>query len=208
MQLRNNYDKNVFNGDMGRIAAIDRENQVVRVEYPAEGSVASAQSGTIPGIMREPVARYRPYRRRAAPAPAKAVRHSLLGPVAEATYEFAELDELTLAYAVSAHKAQGSEFPAIVIVLGMSHYTMLQRNLLYTAITRARQLCVVIASPRALQRAVENNAVAARYSGLAPRLRSSVLGLPAEPTTESWSTSSQRLSVRRRQSGARSSPGG
>jgi exodeoxyribonuclease V alpha subunit len=176
MQLRNNYDKNVFNGDMGRVAAIDRENQIVRVDYPAEGAVASAQAGTIPGVMREPFAAYRPRRRSGPSAPlatsAATSRHSSpLGPVAEATYDFGELEELTLAYAVSAHKAQGSEFPAVVVLLAMSHYMMLQRNLLYTAITRARQLCVVICSPRALQRAVENNAVAARYSALAQRLQ-------------------------------------
>ena len=78
-----------------------------------------------------------------------------------------------MAYAISAHKAQGSEFPAVVMPLTMAHYTMLQRNLLYTAITRARQLCVVIGSPQALQRAVENHTVAARYSALAARLQES-----------------------------------
>ena len=76
-----------------------------------------------------------------------------------------------LAYAVSVHKAQGSEFPAVVLPLVSSHYMMLQRNLLYTAITRARQLCVLVGSRRAIGMAVNNNRVAERYSALAWRLQ-------------------------------------
>jgi len=169
MQVRNNYEKNVFNGDMGRIAAINREDQALSVEYPAEGTVATV-GGTIPGVMREAGALYRGARRPQRPAPARQARATPLGPVVEVVYDFGELHELVLAYAISAHKSQGSEFAAVVLPLTMAHYTMLQRNLLYTAITRARQLCVIIGSPRALRRAVENNTVAQRYSGLAGRL--------------------------------------
>jgi exodeoxyribonuclease V alpha subunit len=80
------------------------------------------------------------------------------------------MDELTHAYAVSVHKSQGSEFPAVVIPLLTAHALMLQRNLLYTAVTRARQLVVLVGQPRALALAVNNHEVAARYSGLTERL--------------------------------------
>jgi exodeoxyribonuclease V alpha subunit len=90
-------------------------------------------------------------------------------------YEPHELDELTLAYACSIHRAQGSEYPCVVIPLVMQHYLLLQRNLLYTALTRARRLCVVVGDPRAVRRAVENDAVATRNSGLAERLRGPTL---------------------------------
>ncbi|MEO7000932.1 MAG: ATP-dependent RecD-like DNA helicase [Ktedonobacterales bacterium] len=86
-------------------------------------------------------------------------------------YEAHELDELTLAYACTIHRAQGSEYPCVVLPLVMQHYLLLQRNLLYTAITRAKRLCVVVGDPRALRQAVENNALATRNTGLAERLR-------------------------------------
>ncbi len=88
------------------------------------------------------------------------------------SYESHELDELALAYAVTIHRAQGSEYPCVVLPLVSQHNLMLQRNLLYTAITRARRLCVLVGEPRALRRAVENDAVAARNTGLAERLGS------------------------------------
>ncbi len=91
------------------------------------------------------------------------------------TYEAHELDELTLAYACSIHRSQGSEYPCVVVPLVTQHYLLLQRNLLYTAITRARQLCVLVGDTRALRRAVENNALASRNTGLAERLRGRVL---------------------------------
>ncbi|HEX6817366.1 MAG TPA: AAA family ATPase [Ktedonobacterales bacterium] len=91
-------------------------------------------------------------------------------------YEQHELDELTLAYACSIHRAQGSEYPCVVIPLVMQHYLLLQRNLLYTAITRARRLCVVVGDRRALKRAVENDALKLRNTGLAERLRGLSLG--------------------------------
>lgn len=124
MQIRNNYDKDVFNGDMGQIAAIDLEEQAVTVRID-ERTVA---------------------------------------------YDFAELDELTHAYAVSIHKAQGSEFPAVVIPLLPTHYMMLQRNLLYTAVTRAQKLAVLVGSSRAIAIAVHNDRARERHSGLAERL--------------------------------------
>ncbi len=86
-------------------------------------------------------------------------------------YEASELDELTLAYACSIHRAQGSEYPCVVLPLVMQHYMLLQRNLLYTALTRAKRLCVVVGDVRALRRAVENDALAIRNTSLADRLR-------------------------------------
>ncbi|MGE5601979.1 MAG: ATP-dependent RecD-like DNA helicase [Nitrososphaerales archaeon] len=124
MQIRNNYDKEVFNGDMGQIAAIDLEEQILTVR------------------MDERMVRY----------------------------DFLELDELIHAYAVSVHKSQGSEFPAVVIPLLPTHYMMLQRNLLYTAVTRAQKLVVLVGTPRAVAIAVRNDRAHQRYSGLAERL--------------------------------------
>jgi exodeoxyribonuclease V alpha subunit len=91
-------------------------------------------------------------------------------------YEAHELDELTLAYACSIHRAQGSEYPCVVLPLVTQHYLLLQRNLLYTAITRARRLCVIVGDVRALRRAVENDALAKRNTGLDERLRGPTLG--------------------------------
>ncbi len=124
MQVRNNYDKDVFNGDLGRISGLDREEAELRVSF---------DSGT----------------RR---------------------YDFSELEDLVLAYAISIHRAQGSEFPVVVLPLSTQHYAMLQRNLLYTAVTRARKLMVVVGSRRALGRAIHNNDVAQRYTTLRQRL--------------------------------------
>lgn len=135
MQVRNNYDKcpgGVFNGDLGRIHAIEEGTRVL-VRFGDE-----------------------------ADAP-------LL------TYETHELDELALAYACSIHRAQGSEYPCVVVPLVMQHYLLLQRTLLYTAITRARRLCVVVGDWSALCRAVANDAVTARNTGLSERLRGPVL---------------------------------
>jgi exodeoxyribonuclease V alpha subunit len=85
-------------------------------------------------------------------------------------YDWSEVDELTLAYAVSVHKAQGSEFPVIVMPVVTQHYLMLQRNLLYTAITRARKLCVLAGNQRAVAMAVRNNKVTQRFTALEWRL--------------------------------------
>ncbi len=86
-------------------------------------------------------------------------------------YDWSEADQLTLAYAVSVHKAQGSEFPAVVLPLVTQHYLMLQRNLLYTAVTRAKSLCVLVGSQKAIQIAVKNDQVARRFTALDWRLR-------------------------------------
>ena len=128
MQVRNDYDKDVFNGDVGWIRTIDRENSSIKVEFLEEA-----------------------------------------GPLL-VSYNFHELDELVLAYAVTVHKSQGSEYPAIVLTLFNQHYMLLQRNLLYTAITRAKRLCVIVGQSRALAAAVRNNRVALRNTGLAERL--------------------------------------
>jgi exodeoxyribonuclease V alpha subunit len=125
LQVRNDYDKGVFNGDLGRVAGFDAEREVVRVEF--ESSVE---------------------------------------------YQVADLDELTLAYAISTHRSQGSEFPVVVLPLTTQHYVMLQRNLLYTAVTRARRLIVIVGTRKALKLAVENNEVATRNTTLKERLRS------------------------------------
>ncbi|GER85972.1 hypothetical protein KDW_01340 [Dictyobacter vulcani] len=128
MQTRNNYDKGVFNGDVGFIRRIDRENLVVKVEFAEEA-----------------------------------------GPLL-VEYDFHELDELVLAYAVTVHKSQGSEYPAVVLPLVREHRMLLQRNLLYTAITRAKRFCVIVGQPSALEYAVHNDRVALRNTGLAERL--------------------------------------
>ncbi len=104
------------------------------------------------------------------------VRFSDAADAEAVVYEQHELDELTLAYACSIHRAQGSEYPCVVIPLVMQHYLLLQRNLLYTALTRARKLCVLIGDRRALRRAIENDALAQRNTGLAERLRGPTLG--------------------------------
>jgi exodeoxyribonuclease V alpha subunit len=124
MQLRNNYDLEVWNGDIGRVSGIDEVEQRVRVVYDGR----------------------------------------------EVAYDFASLDEMSPAYACTIHKSQGSEFPCVVIPLHSTHYVMLQRNLLYTAITRAKRLVVLVGEERALRIAVGNRRVRARHTRLAERL--------------------------------------
>jgi exodeoxyribonuclease V alpha subunit len=124
MQLRNNYDKGVFNGDLGRIVGIDRENGSAKVDF--------------------------------------------LDKVVE--YESDELDEISLAYATSVHKSQGSEYPAVVIPLHTSHYLMLHRSILYTAITRGKKLVVLVGSRKALAMAIRNLRVEKRNTGLREKL--------------------------------------
>lgn len=125
IQLVNNYDRNVFNGDVGTIAGIDPEDQILKVRFP-EGTVE---------------------------------------------YDFSDYDELQLAYCLSVHKAQGSEYKAVVLVMHSSQYMMLQRNLLYTGLTRARDLCLLVGDRRAIGRAVRNNRTTRRYTRLAERLQ-------------------------------------
>jgi exodeoxyribonuclease V alpha subunit len=125
MQTENNYDKDVFNGDIGQISEIDPIEREVRIRFDQR----------------------------------------------EVIYDFGELDEITLAYAITIHKAQGSEFPAVVIPLAMQQYVMLQRNLIYTAITRGKQLVVVIGQKKAFLTAIKNNQNTRRFGGLLERLR-------------------------------------
>jgi exodeoxyribonuclease V alpha subunit len=127
MQIRNNYDKDIYNGDIGKITKIDREIQEVAINFDGK----------------------------------------------EVNYEFSELDEIVLSYAISIHKSQGSEYPAIVIPLLTQHYMMLQRNLLYTAITRGKKLVVLVGSKKAIAIAVRNNQPLKRYTRLKIRLQDS-----------------------------------
>ncbi len=128
MQTRNNYDKEVYNGDIGRVYSFDFEEQSMMVRIDGR---------TVP-------------------------------------YDFSECDELVHAYAISVHKSQGSEYPVVVMPLLTQHYMMLQRNLLYTAITRARQKVVLVGTRKAIAIAVRNDKIAQRYSGLDWRLQTSL----------------------------------
>ncbi len=120
MQLKNNYDKEVFNGDVGRIQKIDRIEQELYVDF--EGKIVN--------------------------------------------YDFSDIDQLMLAYAVSVHKYQGSECPCIIMPMHTTHYMMLFRNMLYTGMTRGKRLVIIIGTKKALSMAIRNNKVAKRYSGL------------------------------------------
>ncbi len=90
-------------------------------------------------------------------------------------YEFSELDEISLAYATSIHKSQGSEYPVVVIPLAMQHYVMLARNLIYTAVTRGKQLVIIIGQPKALAIAVRNNKTNKRITNLCARLKQGII---------------------------------
>jgi exodeoxyribonuclease V alpha subunit len=126
MQVVNDYEKQVSNGELGRILRIDLEEERVVVSFDAEWTVE---------------------------------------------YTFQELDELTHAYAISVHKAQGSEYPAVIMPVLPQQGRMLQRNLMYTAVSRARNLVVLAGSPEAVKRAVQNTASTLRYSGLTQRIK-------------------------------------
>jgi exodeoxyribonuclease V alpha subunit len=126
IQTENNYDKEVFNGDIGLITAIDPAEQEVRINF--EGR--------------------------------------------EAVYDYGELDEISLAYAITIHKSQGSEFPVVVIPLATQQYLLLQRNLVYTGITRGKKLVILIGQRKALEMAIRNNETSKRFGGLVARLRS------------------------------------
>ncbi|MEZ3549367.1 MAG: ATP-dependent RecD-like DNA helicase [Muribaculaceae bacterium] len=129
MQIRNNYDKNVFNGDIGYVNAVDTTERTLTVIY--DGRLVE--------------------------------------------YDVSELDELTLAYAITIHKSQGSEFPVVVIPVTMKHYVMLQRNLIYTGITRAKKICVLVGTTKALAYAIKQNTVSKRNTKLKERLNDNCL---------------------------------
>ena len=126
MQVRNNYDKEVFNGDIGTIISIDAELRELIISFDGR----------------------------------------------DIPYDFLDLDEVALAYAISVHKSQGSEYPAVVIPVTTQHYMLLQRNLIYTAVTRGKQLVVMVGSRKALRLAIENDKTERRFTRLRERLRS------------------------------------
>lgn len=125
MQTRNNYDKEVFNGDIGRVHTLDLVNQSMTVVFDERF----------------------------------------------VTYDFSEAADLVHAYAISVHRSQGSEYPAVVVPVVTQHYMMLQRNLLYTAITRARKLVVLVGSKKAIAIVVKNDKVSQRYTALKDRVK-------------------------------------
>ena len=125
MQIRNNYDKGVFNGDIGRIGRIRPIDQEVDIVFDD-----------------------------------RAVK-----------YDYSDLDEIVLAYAITVHKSQGSEYPAVVIPVVSQHYILLQRNLIYTAVTRGKNMVVMVGTKKALAIAVKNDKTQKRYTALANRLQ-------------------------------------
>jgi exodeoxyribonuclease V alpha subunit len=120
MQLKNNYDKDIYNGDIGLILNIDMDKQKLEINY----------SGKI------------------------------------VPYEFIELDDITLAYAITVHKSQGSEYPCVIMPITTAHYIMLQRNLLYTAVTRASKILILVGSKQALALAIGNKKAKKRNTSL------------------------------------------
>jgi len=129
MQIRNNYTKNVYNGDIGKITLIDPIEQCVLINF--DNNVID--------------------------------------------YDFSELDEISLAYAVSVHKYQGSECPCVVIPIHTAHFKLLYRNLLYTGITRGKKLVILVGTKKAIAIAVKNNEVQKRHTGLEECLRNSYI---------------------------------
>ena len=129
MQIRNNYDKNVFNGDIGYITAVDTNERTLTVTFDSR----------------------------------------------LVEYDITELDEIVLAYAVTIHKSQGSEFPVVVMPVTMKHFVMLQRNLIYTGITRAKKICVLVGTTKALAYAIKQNTVSKRNTKLKERLNENSL---------------------------------
>jgi exodeoxyribonuclease V alpha subunit len=130
IQLENNYDKEVFNGDIGEIREIDPIEKELRIDFEGRDII----------------------------------------------YDFGELDELALAYAITVHKSQGSEFPVVIIPIATQQYLLLQRNLIYTAITRGKKLVILVGQRKALQMAIRNNQTSRRFGGLLARLRAAASG--------------------------------
>lgn len=125
IQMVNNYDKEVFNGDIGFITQVNSEDRLVQIRFDQR----------------------------------------------QVDYDFNELDEINLAYAISIHKSQGSEFPIVIMPLSTQHYTLLARNLLYTGVTRGKKLVILVGQKKAIGMAVKNNKEASRLTKLAQRLR-------------------------------------
>ncbi len=125
MQTKNDYDKQIYNGDIGYLREISTEDQLLTVEIDGR----------------------------------------------QIEFDWNEVDQLTLAYAVTVHKSQGSEFPAIIMPILTQQYIMLQRNLFYTAITRAKKLCILVGHKKAIAIAVKNDKVSQRWSRLAERMQ-------------------------------------
>jgi exodeoxyribonuclease V alpha subunit len=125
MQIRNNYDKEVFNGDLGIVSSVNSEDESVEVSFEGRGVL----------------------------------------------YESADLGEIVLAYAITVHKSQGSEFPCVIIPLHTTHYPLLQRNLIYTAVTRGKNLVILVGSKKAITIAIHNDRVVKRYTMLQERLQ-------------------------------------
>jgi exodeoxyribonuclease V alpha subunit len=125
MQIRNNYDKEVFNGDIGFVTTKNEEEQTIAIDFDGR----------------------------------------------EVRYEAADLGEIVLAYAITAHKSQGSEFKCIILPIHTCHYPLLQKNLLYTAVTRGKKLVILVGSFKAVAMAINNNRVERRNSRLKERLR-------------------------------------
>ncbi len=124
MQTKNNYDKDVFNGDIGRIKSINNEDKIVTAVFDGN----------------------------------------------DIEYKLAELDQLILSYAITIHKSQGNEYPAVIVPVSTQHFIMLQRNLIYTAITRGKKLVILVGSKKAISMAVANNKISSRYTKLKERL--------------------------------------
>ena len=130
MQIENNYDKDVFNGDTGFITYINHEEQELTIRYEDK----------------------------------------------DIKYDFNELDQIVLSYAITIHKSQGSEYQVVVIPIMMQHYTMLQKNLIYTAITRGKKLVVMVGEKKALRVALHNKKNAERWSSLQNKLNEVIAG--------------------------------
>jgi exodeoxyribonuclease V alpha subunit len=130
MQTRNNYDIDVFNGDIGFVTTVDQGKRRLLVDFDGR----------------------------------------------EVEYRNTDLEDLTLAYACTVHKSQGSEYPCVVLPMHTQHFIMLQRNLLYTAVTRAQRLMIIVGDPKALDIALGNQRQMDRHTGLAERVRKAIKG--------------------------------
>jgi exodeoxyribonuclease V alpha subunit len=126
MQIRNNYDKDVFNGDLGFVSSIDNDEESVEISFEGRNVL----------------------------------------------YEASDLGEVVLAYSITVHKSQGSEFPCVIIPVHTTHYPLLQRNLIYTAVTRGKKLVILVGSTKAIKIAINNDRVVKRYTLLKERLQS------------------------------------